>query len=103
MQWELQPQVLDMLRETLLRMCADHVDRQFVEDLRRTDSTSPGEVRGRIVLCLPVRAGLEDRIRAATRYARAQDATFTVVSVRPPGLDDHDKACSALMRRSPTS
>jgi K+-sensing histidine kinase KdpD len=92
MQQELRPNVLAMLRETLLRMCADHVDRQFMEDLRRTDGTSPGEVRGRIVLCLPVRAGLEERIRAAALYARAQDATFTVVTVRPPGLGDEEKA-----------
>jgi K+-sensing histidine kinase KdpD len=91
MQQELRPQVLAMLREMLLRMCADHVDRQFMEDLRRTRGISPGEVRGRIVLCLPVRAGLEDRIRAAAEYARAQDATFTVVSVRPPGLGDEEK------------
>jgi K+-sensing histidine kinase KdpD len=91
MQQELRPQVLAMLRENLLRVCANHVDRQFVRELRETDSGTTAEVRGRIVLCLPVRAGLEERIRAAARYAGAQDATFTVVSVRRPGLTDEEK------------
>ena len=90
MQQELRPQVLAMLRENLLRTCANHVDRQFVRDLDETNGGST-EVRGRIVLCLPVRPGLEERVRAAARYARGQDATFTVVSVRPPGLTDDEK------------
>jgi two-component system, OmpR family, sensor histidine kinase KdpD len=91
MQQELRPQVLAVLRENLLRTCADRVDRQFVRELHETDGGPAGEVRGRIVLCLPVRAGLEERVRAAARYARAQDATFTVVSVRPRGLTEEDK------------
>jgi two-component system sensor histidine kinase KdpD len=91
MQRELRPAILATLRETALRMTADHVDRQFVEDLRQADGGSPAEVRGRIVLCLPVRAGLEARVQAAAKYARAQDATFTVVTVRPPGLSEPEK------------
>ncbi|HXM54200.1 MAG TPA: universal stress protein [Candidatus Dormibacteraeota bacterium] len=92
MQRELRPQVLAMLRENLLRISADQVDRQFVRELRETDAGAAAEVRGRIVLCLPVRPALEERIRAAARYARAQDATFTVVTVRPPGLTEAEKA-----------
>jgi K+-sensing histidine kinase KdpD len=109
MQRELRPAVLATLRETALRMTADHVDRQFVEDLRQADLSSPAEVRARIVLCLGVRAGperrsssrrdppdhltgvLEERIRTAARYARAQDATFSVVTVRGRGLSEEDK------------
>jgi two-component system, OmpR family, sensor histidine kinase KdpD len=91
MQHELRPRVLSMLRETALRMCADHVDRQFVEDVRQTDGTSPGEVRGRIVLGLPILPGLEKRIRATSQYAREQDATFSVVTVRRPGLSEEEK------------
>jgi K+-sensing histidine kinase KdpD len=90
-QQELRSPVLALLRETALRICADHVDRQFVEDLRASDGSSLVEVRGRIVLCLPVQPGLEDRIRATARYAQRQDATFTVVSVRPPGLSEVEK------------
>jgi two-component system sensor histidine kinase KdpD len=92
LQQELRPAVLAMLRETLLRIAADHVDRQFISELRDAGSGASAEVRGRIVLCLPVRAGLEDRIRTAASYAQSQDATFTVVSVRPPGLSDDEKA-----------
>jgi K+-sensing histidine kinase KdpD len=91
-QGELRPQILAMLRETALRMCADQVDRQFVEDMRRNHGCSPSEVRDRIVLCLPVRSGLEDRIRSAAAYAHANDATFTVVSVRKRGLSEEDKS-----------
>jgi K+-sensing histidine kinase KdpD len=92
MQQELRPPVLAMLRETALRMCADHVDRQFIQDLRESDGSSSAEVRGRIVLCLPVQPGLEERIRAAAQYAQRQDATFTVVSVRQPGLSEAEKS-----------
>jgi K+-sensing histidine kinase KdpD len=91
-QHELRPVILSMLRETALRMCADHVDRQFVASVRESDSGSPGEVRGRIVLCLPVRPGLEERIRKTAAYAHAQDATFAVASVRRPPLSDGDKS-----------
>jgi K+-sensing histidine kinase KdpD len=44
------------------------------------------------VLCLPVQPGLEERIRATARYAQRQDATFTVVSVRRPGLSEAEKS-----------
>lgn len=47
------------------------------------------------MLCLPVRPGLGERIQLAARYAAAQDASFTVVSVRPPGLTADEKV---LMR-----
>ena len=96
MQHELRPSVLEVLRESALRMIADHVDRRFVEDMRGealqgVDGSAPGEVRGRIVFCLRLQPGLEDRIRKAAAYAQAQDATFTVVSVRPAGLSEEDK------------
>src|SRR5215831_3094835 len=91
LQQELRPSVLAMLRETMLRRAADQVDRQFVRDMREAGTATSVEVRGRIVLCLPVRGGLEERIRGAAAYARAQDATFTVVTVRPPGLSESEK------------
>jgi K+-sensing histidine kinase KdpD len=92
LQRELRPAVLEMLRETTLRRAADQVDRQFVRDMRETGSAASVEVRGRIVLCLPARAELEERIRNAAGYARAQDATFAVVTVRPPGLSEEEKS-----------
>jgi K+-sensing histidine kinase KdpD len=95
MQRELRPQVLALLRENLLRICANPVDRQFVQEVREADGGSITEVRGRIVLCLPVRPGQEERIRAGARYASVQDATFTVVTVRPPGLVEGRRRSSA--------
>jgi K+-sensing histidine kinase KdpD len=92
MQRELRPQVLALLRENLLRICANQVDRQFVQEVREANGGAITEVRGRIVLCLPVRPGLEERIGAAAGYARAQDATFTVVTVHPPGLAEGEKS-----------
>jgi K+-sensing histidine kinase KdpD len=68
------------------------VDRQFVRDLREAGNGASVEVRSRIVLCLPVRRGLDERIRNAAAYAQAQDATFTVVTVRPPGLSEAEKS-----------
>jgi two-component system sensor histidine kinase KdpD len=92
MQRELRLPVLALLRETALRMIADHVDRQFVQELQGADGSSQTEVRSRIVLGLSVRPGLEDRIRATAKYARLQDATFTLVSVRKQRLSDEEKS-----------
>jgi two-component system sensor histidine kinase KdpD len=88
---EPQPPVLAALRVAALRMAADHSDRQVLGDLRRTGAGST-EIRGRVVLCLPPRPGLEARIRNAARYAHARDATFAVVSVIPDGRSAQDEA-----------
>lgn len=89
MQRELRPAVLQMLRETALRIIADHVDRQLSGYLPA--GSSPFEFRGRIVLCLPIRPGLEDRIRDAARHAGHHDAKFSVVTVRTRSLSDEEK------------
>ncbi|HSP10530.1 MAG TPA: hypothetical protein VLU92_13165 [Candidatus Dormibacteraeota bacterium] len=89
MQRELRPAVLAILRETALRMTAEHVDRQLSGYLPRTQS--PFEFRGRIVLGLPVASGMEERIRAVARYAALQGAKLSVVTVRPHGLRDEEK------------
>jgi two-component system sensor histidine kinase KdpD len=87
MQRELRPAVLRILRETTLRIIAEHTDRQLAGYL----PAAPLEFRGRIVLCLSIRSGLEDRIRLAARSAAAQDAKFTVVTVRTRSLSDKEK------------
>lgn len=89
MQRELRPAVLSILRETALRMTAEHMDRQLGEYL--PSSTSPLEFRGRIVLCLPVRSGLEDRVRGVARYAASQGSKLSVVAVRTRRLSDEEK------------
>ncbi|MGH7883038.1 MAG: hypothetical protein ACREN8_09075 [Candidatus Dormibacteraceae bacterium] len=92
-----------MLRESALRLIADRVNQRFLADLYQHDGSSPHEVRGRIVLCLTGRLGLEERIRKTAKYAQAQDATFTTVTVRTRRPSETDKRPSAPMPPSPTS
>jgi two-component system sensor histidine kinase KdpD len=91
LQRELRLTVLEALRESAFRVIAEHADRQLVGYMRASGMTVPWEVRGRIVLALPVERGLEGRIRRAGAYAEAQNAKFSVVSVRPPRLSDEEK------------
>jgi len=91
MQRELRPDVLDALRELAFRVIADHTDRDMLGYLAENRMPIRWEVRGRIVLCLPPRAGLEERINFAARYAAAMDAKFTVATVRTRALDSEHK------------
>lgn len=88
MQRELRPAVLSVLRETALRATAEHVDRKLPSYL---PSTVPLEFRGRIVLCIPIKAQMEERIRRVARYADSQGAKLTVVTVRTRKLRDEEK------------
>jgi two-component system sensor histidine kinase KdpD len=89
MQRELRPAVLAILRETALRMTAEHMDRQLSRYLPQPQA--PLEFRGRIVLALPIAAGMETRIRAVARYAASQGAKLSVVTVRTRPLRDDEK------------
>src|SRR6202022_846879 len=89
MQRELRPAVLSVLRETALRLTAEHVDKKLSSYLPMTDS--PLEFRGRIVLCLPVAPGMEQRIRDVAQYAATQGAKLSVVTVRSRNLSDDEK------------
>jgi two-component system, OmpR family, sensor histidine kinase KdpD len=89
MQRELRPAVLSVLRETALRLTAEHMDRQMSAYLPHADS--PLEFRGRIVLCLSIDPGHEERIRSVARYAATQGAKLTVVAVRTRKLSDKEK------------
>jgi len=91
MQRELRLTVLDTLRESAFRVIADHADRQLVGYMRESALDVPWDVRGRIVLGLPVERGLDDRIRRSAAYALVQDAKFSVVSVRTRNLSDEQK------------
>jgi two-component system, OmpR family, sensor histidine kinase KdpD len=82
LQRELRQPVLEALRESAFRVIAEHADRQLVGFMHESAVTVPWEVRGRIVLGIPVQRGLVDRIRRAAAYAQVQDAKFSVVSVR---------------------
>lgn len=89
MQRELRPAVLRVLRETALRMVADHVDRQLTGYL--PTGRDPFEFRGMIVLAIPIRPGLEDRIRDVARHAEHHDAKFSVVTVRTREMSEKEK------------
>jgi two-component system sensor histidine kinase KdpD len=91
LQRELRLSVLETLRESAFRVIAEYADRQLVGYMRETGVQVPWEVRGRIVLGIPVERGLEARIRRAGAYALAQDAKFSVVSVRTRQLSDAEK------------
>jgi two-component system sensor histidine kinase KdpD len=82
LQRDLRLGALEALRESAFRVIADHADRQLVGFMRENRVEVPWEVRGRIVLCIPVQKGLEDRIRRTHAYAAVQDAKFSVASVR---------------------
>ena len=82
LQRELRLTVLEALREAAFRVIAEHADRQLVTFMRESGIQEPWDVRGRIVLGIPVERGLEARIRRAAAYAQLQDAKFSVVSVR---------------------
>jgi two-component system, OmpR family, sensor histidine kinase KdpD len=90
MQRELRPAVLAILRETALRMTAEHMDRQLPRYLPA--GQPPLEFRGRIVLAIPVAPAMEDRIRTIARYAASQGSKLSVVTVRTHQLRDDEKS-----------
>jgi two-component system sensor histidine kinase KdpD len=92
LQRDLRLRTLEALRESAFRVIAEHADRQLVGFMRESGVEAPWEVRGRIVLCVPAQGRLEDRIRRAHAYAAAQDAKFSVVSVRTRQQTDEEKA-----------
>jgi two-component system, OmpR family, sensor histidine kinase KdpD len=83
--------LLESLRESAFRLIAEHADRQLVGYMRETGVQEPWEVRGRIVLGIPVERDLDARIRRAAAYAQVQDAKFSVVSVRTRELSREEK------------
>jgi two-component system sensor histidine kinase KdpD len=91
LQRDLRVSVLEALRESAFRVIADHADRQLVGYMRESGVQVPWEVRGRIVLGMPVQRGLDERLRRAAAYAQAQDAKFSVVSVRTRQQSDEEK------------
>jgi two-component system sensor histidine kinase KdpD len=91
LQVDLRQGTLEALRESAFRVIAEHADRQLVEFMHERGVEAPWEVRGRIVLCIPAARGLEARIKRAYAYAAAQDAKFSVVSVRTRQLTDEEK------------
>ena len=86
LQREMRVATLEALRESAFRLIAEHADRQLVGYMRASEVQVPWDVRGRIVLGIPVERGLDNRIRRSAAYAQLQDAKFSVVSVRTRSL-----------------
>ncbi|MFZ0215821.1 MAG: hypothetical protein WAM30_07730 [Candidatus Dormiibacterota bacterium] len=91
LQREFRLDVLDSLRESALRLLADHTDARLMRDMRRQRVRTPWEARTRIVLCVQPEPHLEPRIRAVAAMASVRDARLTVLSVRPVRLREEAK------------
>jgi len=91
LQRELRLTMLEALRESAFRLIAENADRQLVGFMRENSVQVPWEVRGRIVLGIPVERNLESRIRRTAAYAQIQDAKLAVVSVRTRSMTDAQK------------
>jgi two-component system sensor histidine kinase KdpD len=91
MQAEFRPRVLSALREAAFRLIAGHTDRRLMNYMRERHIETPWEARPRIVVCVPARKGMAQRIGLAARMAEAMDAQFNVLSVRTGSLNDEAK------------
>jgi two-component system sensor histidine kinase KdpD len=91
MQAEFRLRVLGALRETAFRVIATHTDRRLMRYMRERHIEAPWEARTRIVVCVPARAGMAERIRVSARMAAALDAEVNVLSVRTGKLNDAEK------------
>ena len=76
------PDVLAALRELAFRLLAEHTDRRLVAYMRERGIATPWEVKPRVLLGVPPRAGMEDVIRRAATMATRLDARLTAVTVR---------------------
>jgi len=88
LQAEFRPQILAALREMAFRVIADHTDRRLVAYMRERKIEAPWEARPRLVACIPPRSGMDRRIVRVPRWAAKAAAQLTVVSVRPPNLEE---------------
>jgi len=76
------PDILAALRELAFRLLAEHTDRRLVAYMRERGIETPWEVKPRVMLCVPPRAGMEDVIRRAASMAARLDGRLTAVTVR---------------------
>jgi two-component system sensor histidine kinase KdpD len=91
LQAEFRPQILSALREMAFRILADHTDRRLVAYMRERKIEEPWEARLRLVACIPPKPGMDARILRVAGWAARAAAQVTVVSVRPPRLDESQR------------
>jgi two-component system, OmpR family, sensor histidine kinase KdpD len=88
LQGEFRPDVLASLREMSFRIIAQHTDRRLLSYMRERHIEIPWEARPRLVAIIPPRAGMERRIAQVAAHAARHDAQLTLISVRPPRLNE---------------
>jgi K+-sensing histidine kinase KdpD len=91
LQAEFRPQILSALREMAFRIIADHTDRRLVAYMRERKIEQPWEARPRLLASIPPRPGMATRIERVTGWAAKVAAQVTVVSVRPPKLNESER------------
>ena len=91
MQGEFRVRALSALRETAFRLIAGHTDRRLMNYMRERHIELPWEARPRIVVCVPARSGMSERIEQVSQMAAVMDAQFNVLSVRSGRLSDDEK------------
>jgi two-component system, OmpR family, sensor histidine kinase KdpD len=91
MQAEFRIRILSALREGAFRLIAAHTDRRLKNYMHDRHIEEPWEARTRIVVCVPARAGMAERIRVSARMGAALDAEVNVLSVRTGKLSDAEK------------
>jgi len=91
LQAEFRPQILAALREMAFRIIADHTDRRLVAYMRERKIEEPWEARPRLIACIPPKPGMAARIERVAGWAARVAAQVTVVSVRPPKLNESQR------------
>jgi two-component system sensor histidine kinase KdpD len=91
MQAEFRIRVLTALREAAFRLIAAHTDLRLKRYMHERHIEEPWEARTRIVVCVPARVGMTERIRLSARMAASLDAELNVLSVRTGKLSDDEK------------
>jgi two-component system, OmpR family, sensor histidine kinase KdpD len=91
LQAEFRPQILSALREMAFRIIADHTDRRLVAYMHERKIEAPWEARLRLVACIPPKPEMDARILRVAGWAARAAAQVTVVSVRPPRLNESQR------------
>ena len=85
------PEVLSALRELAFKLIAEHTDRRLVAYMRERGIASPWEVKPRVMLCIPPRAGMNGVIEQAVAMAQRLDGRLTAVTVHDERRSEEER------------
>lgn len=85
------PEVLTALRELAFNLIAEHTDRRLVAYMRERGIASPWEVKPRVMLCIPPRAGMNGIIEQAVTMAQRLDGRLTAVTVHDERRSEEER------------